>query len=222
VSVVPFGLPRCRELLLLGAHCDDIAIGAGGTVLELARANDNLRVRALVLSGGGGPREAEERAALAAFCPKAELEVTVLDIPDGRLPVHWERAKEALEAVRRECDPDLVFAPSPHDAHQDHRGLATLVPTAFRDHTTLGYEILKWESDLSQPTLFAPLPEPTLREKVALLHRHYPSQLHRGWFDEETFTSLARIRGVQCNQRYAEAFHVAKLTLGTGATGLDD
>lgn len=206
---------RCERLLLLGAHCDDIAIGAGGTLLELCRANPGLEVTALVLSGAGTVREAEERAALAAFCPKAEVRLTVLDLPDGRLPAHWERAKEALEDLRRGgCSPDLIFAPVATDAHQDHRGLATLVPTAFRDHMVLGYEILKWESDLTQPSVFVPLGDDVVREKSELLHTCYPSQHGRAWFDHETYLGLARVRGVQCNNRYAEAFHVAKLTLG--------
>ncbi len=202
-----------REVLLLGAHCDDVPIGAGGTLLELCRANPGLRVTALVLSGAGTAREEEERAALAAFCPKADLEVTILDLPDGRLPAHWNRAKEALEDLRRRSAPDLILGPTPTDAHQDHRGLAKLVPTAFRDHLLLGYEILKWESDLAQPNVFAPLGPETLAEKIDLLHAHYPSQHGRTWFDEETFRGLARVRGVQCNNRYAEAFHVAKMTL---------
>jgi LmbE family N-acetylglucosaminyl deacetylase len=208
------GPGRCEEILLLGAHCDDVPIGAGGTLLELCRAHPGVRVTALILSGAGTAREAEERAALAAFCPKVELDLTVLDLPDGRLPANWERAKEALEEVRRRIDPDLIFAPVPSDAHQDHRGLSTLVPTAFRDHLVLGYEILKWESDLTQPSVFMPLPDDTLAEKIELLHAHYPSQHGRTWFDDETFRSLARVRGVQCNSRYAEAFHAAKMTIG--------
>jgi LmbE family N-acetylglucosaminyl deacetylase len=172
-----------------------------------------------VLSGGGGQRADEERAALAAFCPKAELELVVLDLPDGRLPVNWERAKEALEDIRLRCEPDLVFAPASHDAHQDHRGLAQLVPTAFRDHLVLGYEILKWESDLNQPSVFVPLAEEVLREKTELLHTHYPSQRARTWFDDDAFLGLARVRGVQCHSRYAEAFHVAKVTIKAVADG---
>jgi LmbE family N-acetylglucosaminyl deacetylase len=208
------GPGRCEEILLLGAHCDDVPIGAGGTLLELCRAHPGVRVTALILSGAGTAREAEERAALAAFCPKAELDLTVLDLPDGRLPANWARAKEALEEVRRRIEPDLIFAPVPSDAHQDHRGLSTLVPTAFRDHLVLGYEILKWESDLTQPSVFMPLPDDTLAEKIELLHAHYLSQHGRTWFDDETFRSLARVRGVQCNSRYAEAFHAAKMTIG--------
>jgi LmbE family N-acetylglucosaminyl deacetylase len=213
---------RLDHMILLGAHCDDIAIGAGGSLLELCRAHPGVRVSALVLTGGGSLREEEEKAALTAFCPGAQLDVTVLDLPDGRVPTRWERAKLALEELRSRGEPDLVFAPSPHDAHQDHRAVAKLVPTAFRDHLTLGYEILKWEGDLAQPTVYLPLAEPVLREKIAKLHEHYGSQRDRSWFEPETFSGLARIRGVQCRARFAEAFHVSKLVLGAAPlTGMD-
>jgi LmbE family N-acetylglucosaminyl deacetylase len=219
LSLLPERLDR---MLLLGAHCDDIAIGAGGSLLELCRAHPGVTVSALVLTGGGSLREEEERAALRAFCPGARLDVTVLDLPDGRVPTRWERAKLALEELPARCEPDLIFAPSAGDAHQDHRALARLVPTTFRDHLTLGYEILKWDGDLSQPTAYLPLAEPVLREKIAKLHEHYGSQRDRNWFDAETFGGLARIRGVQCHARYAEAFHVTKLVLGVAPlTGLD-
>jgi LmbE family N-acetylglucosaminyl deacetylase len=219
LSLLPERLDR---MLLLGAHCDDIAIGAGGSLLELCRAHPGVQVTALVLTGGGSLREEEERAALAAFCPGAKLEITVLDMPDGRVPTRWERAKQAVEDLRVNGEPDLIFAPPPHDAHQDHRTLAKIVPTVFRDHLTLCYEILKWESDLEQPTVYLPLAEPVLREKIAKLHEHYGSQRDRSWFDFETFSGLARIRGVQCHARYAEAFHVPKMVLAVAPlTGVD-
>ncbi|WP_323793268.1 PIG-L deacetylase family protein [Nocardioides sp.] len=203
----------CDEVVVLGAHCDDIAIGAGGTLLAWCLARPGLRVRALVLSGGGTARETEEHAALAALCPDADLEVTVLDLPDGRFPTHWERAKDALEEFRRGCEPDLVLAPSEHDHHQDHRGLARLVPTVFRDHLVLGYEILKAEADLRQPLVFVPLTTDVLSEKCRVLHASYPSQASRTWFDDETFRGLARVRGVQGGHHYAEGFHPVRLSI---------
>ncbi|TDV46884.1 PIG-L deacetylase family protein [Actinophytocola oryzae] len=203
-----------RSVVVLGAHCDDIAIGAGGTLLALCEANIGLRVDALVLSGGGTDREDEERAALRAFCPAAELDVTVHKLPDGRLPAHWDEAKNALEDLRSRTDPDLVIAPHRGDAHQDHRGLAKLVPTVFRGHLTLGYEIVKWDGDLGSPNTYQPLSSERAEKKVALLQQHYPSQRHRPWYDKEAFLGLARIRGIECQSRYAEAFHVTKMTLG--------
>ncbi|WP_216899633.1 PIG-L deacetylase family protein [Nocardia alni] len=205
--------PGIREIALLGAHCDDLAIGAGGTLLTLATAVPGLRVRALVLCGGGTEREDEERKALESFAPGADIELTVLDLPDGHTPAHWESVKQALAALARRGDPDLVFAPQPADAHQDHRLLARLAPTEFRDHVLLGYEILKWESDTPRPTLFHPLPAAVAHLKARLLVEHYRSQRDRDWFDESAFLGLSRLRGVQCRAEHAEAFVVDKAVL---------
>jgi LmbE family N-acetylglucosaminyl deacetylase len=211
LSLLPERLDR---MLLLGAHSNDIAVGAGGAILELCRSHPGVEVQALVLTGGGSLREEEERAALTAFCPGARLDVVVLDLADNRLPTRWERVKLALDELGAHLDPDLIFGPSPRDPHQDRRTLAELVPTVFRDHLTLGYEILKWDGDLARPTVYMPLAEPVLREKISKLHEHYGSQRDRSWFDAEVFAGLARIRGVQSHARYAESFHVTKLVLG--------
>jgi LmbE family N-acetylglucosaminyl deacetylase len=200
------------EVALVGAHCDDIAIGMGGTLLTLA-AGSRLRVRGLVLSGGGTEREAEEVEALAAFCPGADVDVTVLNIPDGRAPAHWDRIKNHLSDFRRSCTPDVVFGPQRADAHQDHRLLAELLPTEFRDHLVLGYEILKWETDTPRPTIFHPIESDVAEEKARLLLKHYPSQASHDWFDEQAFLGLSRLRGVQCRNQHAEAFGVEKATI---------
>ncbi|MGQ4617264.1 PIG-L family deacetylase [Nocardia sp. R7R-8] len=213
ITLIP---TRLDEIALLGAHCDDIAIGAGATLLTLARRRPGLRVHALVLSGGGTPRAEEERAALETFCPGADLTVTVHDVPDGRAPAHWDRVKNAVAAFRRATEPDLVFAPQRADAHQDHRLLAELVRTEFRDHLILGYEILKWETDTPQPTVLHPVAPEVAAEKAALLAKCYPSQAHRDWFDDDAFLGLARVRGVQCHAAYAEGFVLDKAVLELG------
>ncbi|WP_324194518.1 PIG-L deacetylase family protein [Nocardia blacklockiae] len=207
---------RVREIALLAAHCDDLALGAGGTLLTLSESIAGLRVRALVLCGGGGGRADEERAALASFCPGADLDVTVLDLPDGHIPAHWESVKSAVARLRRGGEPDLVFAPQRGDAHQDHRLLAELAPTEFRDHLVLGYEILKWETDTPRPTMYVPLSPELARRKAELLVKHYPSQRDRDWFDEHAFLGLSRLRGVQCRAAHAEGFVVDKATVVFG------
>ncbi len=204
------------EIAAVGAHCDDIAIGMGGTLLTLAGQRPGLRVHALVLSGAGTEREAEEREALAAFCPGSELSITVLDVPDGRAPTYWDRIKDSLNAFRRTCQPQVVFGPHRHDAHQDHRLLGELLPTEFRDHLVLGYEILKWESDTPQLSVFHPLETAVAEEKARLLHKHYPSQVGHDWFDELAFLGLSRLRGVQCRRQHAEGFVMEKSTIKFG------
>lgn len=214
--MIPLSTGRLAEIAVLGAHCDDIAIGMGGTLLQICEANPGVRVRAFVGSGAGGPREAEERAALAAFAPEAQLEVTVADLPDGRAPAHWDRAKRALRTFRGSTNPDVVFAPHRGDAHQDHRQLAELVPTEFRDHLILGYEILKWETDTPRPTVLNPLSAYAAMAKARLLSEHYPSQTGHDWFDDDAFLGLARLRGIQCRAPYAEGFLVEKATVRFG------
>jgi LmbE family N-acetylglucosaminyl deacetylase len=205
---------RLDAVVLIAAHCDDIVVGCGGTLLELCRAHPGVAVTAVTFTGGGSLREEEERAALAAFCPGANLRVAVLDLPVGQLPTRWERVKRTLEDLRGRADPSLIFAPVTHDGHPDRRWVAELVPITFPDHLVLGYEIVQHDGDMSQPRLYSPLAEPVLREKVDKMLEHYGSQRDRPSFDAESVAGLARLRGLQCHARYAEAFHVTRLVLG--------
>jgi LmbE family N-acetylglucosaminyl deacetylase len=200
------------SVLALGAHPDDIEIAAGGTLLSLAERHPGLRVRYVVLTGGPD-RQAEARAAADAFTPGADLTVDLHDLPDGRLPAVYGQVKEVLEGVARTVRPDVILAPSPQDAHQDHRTVGSLVPTAFRDQVVLSYEIPKWDGDLARPNAYFPLSDDIARRKVQLLDKCYPSQHGRDWWGEETFLGLARLRGIECRARYAEAFTCTKLVL---------
>jgi LmbE family N-acetylglucosaminyl deacetylase len=76
--MITMRLIRPKTVAALGAHCDDIAIRAGTTLLFMCAANPGLRVDVLVLSGGGTERADEEQAALAAFCPSADLRINLL------------------------------------------------------------------------------------------------------------------------------------------------
>jgi LmbE family N-acetylglucosaminyl deacetylase len=209
-------LSGLRHVVVAGAHCDDIAIGCGATLLAIREAFPQVTVSAFVLTGAGTPREAEERAALEAFCPG--VSVTIEDLPDARTPAHWSAAKQTLGMFARSLPAaaDLVIGPHPTDAHQDHRLLAELLVTEFRTQPIWGYEILKYESDLPHLTTYIPVSDAQARAKSALLHQHYPSQTGHAWFDEEAFLGLMRVRGAQCNARYAEGFVVAKSVIEIG------
>jgi LmbE family N-acetylglucosaminyl deacetylase len=213
VGMIALKAGGVSAIAVIGAHCDDIVIGAGATLMEIARHNPEVVVHALVLTGGGTVREVEDKNALAALWPSVDVRLTVADLPDGRLPDHWGEVKHQLAELRRECQPDLVFGPQRGDYHQDHRLLAQLIPTEFRDHLVLGYEILKWESDLPNPSLYQPVSAEMADRKTRLLAQCYPSQADHDWFDDEAFLGLMRVRGVQCRARYAEAFVIEKAVL---------
>ena len=81
----------------------------------------------------------------------------------------------------------------------------------------LAYEIPKWDGDLGRPSVYFPLTSAVARRKAELLHKCFPSQRHRDWWDDEVFLGLARLRGMECRAPYAEAFHCAKLLIGPPA-----
>jgi LmbE family N-acetylglucosaminyl deacetylase len=202
------------NVVCLGAHPDDIEIGCGGTLLTLSDARQ-LNVD-YVLMTGSPDRHAEARAAAAAFMPQAAITYHLSDLPDGRLPAHWDAVKQGLEDVARVRHADLVLAPRTDDAHQDHRLVAQLVATVWRNSLVLHYEIPKWDGDLGRVTNYVELDERTARRKMELLHQCFPSQVERSWWDDETFGALLRLRGIECQSRYAEGFVVPKAVIALG------
>ena len=95
--MIPLSTGALTEIAVVGAHCDDIAIGMGGTLLTLARdRSGTTRARHSCCPAAAPSAKPRSCDALAAFCPGADVEVTVLDIPDGRAPAHWERIKNHL------------------------------------------------------------------------------------------------------------------------------
>ena len=206
---LPLSAPTAGPLsvLAIGAHPDDIEIGAGGLLLQLADRKP--RVRYVVLTGTA-ERHQEARNAAHSFMPAADLAIDLFGLAEGRLPAAWGSVKEILEGVARSCSPDVIIAPSSGDAHQDHRIIGELVPTVFRDQLYLAYEIPKWDGDMSRPSMYVPLSASAAHRKVELLHKCFPSQRNRDWWDDEVFLGIARLRGVECRARYAEAFHCSK------------
>lgn len=221
--MLSFELPRTGaggcplELLAIGPHADDIEIGCGGTILSLVQSRPDLRVHWLVLSGAG-ERADEARRSAAEFLDGLDaVEVEVLDFRDGFFPTRHEPLKEHFEQLKADVAPDLVLAPHRHDLHQDHRLVAELTWNTFRSHLVLEYEIPKYDGDLGHPNVFVALDRDTCARKAELIAKHFPSQAHRSWLDDDLFLGLARVRGLEAASPtgYAEAFHVRKLALST-------
>ena len=200
-------------VVCLAAHPDDVEIAVGGTLLTLA-ARGSVSGHWLTLTGSL-ERKAEAKAAAEEFLPGAQS--TFYDFPDGRLPAYWNEVKDAVHAFAAGLPKvDVVFAPRPDDAHQDHRLLGVMAPTVWRDAQVLHYEIPKWDGDMSRPNAYVTIAPELARRKIEALDRHYRSQLDRDWWDEEMFLGLMRIRGMEARTRYAEAFHIGKTVLSFG------
>ena len=207
-------LTSSATVLCLGAHCDDIEIGCGGTLMELNRRYPGMRFVWVVFSGED-VREQETRAAAAALLDGANLSIEVHRFRESFFPYIGAQIKEAFESLRPRVAPDLILTHHLGDRHQDHRVIAELTWNAFRSHAILEYEIPKYEGDLGHPQVYCPLSAEAVDLKVEALLRCFPSQRTRQWFDAELFRGHLRVRGIECNSpsRYAEAFHARKIVI---------
>lgn len=198
------------RIVCLGAHCDDVEIGAGATLLRLLEEHPGSEVTTVVATASAA-RRAEAEAAAAAFAGTSAHRVVIGDLPENVLPGYFAEVKSFVVAAVDPGNTDLVFAPRTTDKHQDHRLLAELAGQIFRDHPVLRYEIVKYDADLGAPDLYVGLEDRHVERKIALLLEHFGSQRARPWFDAEVFRALLRIRGVECNRRWAEGFEIDKL-----------
>ena len=213
--MTPARFERLGSVLCLGAHADDIEIGCGGTLCKWMEQHPGLSVHWVVFSATE-PRSAEARQSAERFLESAdESSVRVLDFRDSFFPYQAEAIKEAVHAIAAEVSPDLIFTHRPDDAHQDHRVVSELTWCAFRNHAILEYEIPKYEGDLGRPNVLVELSAQHAQQKVDHLMSAFPSQANKPWYDEETFRSILRLRGLECHSasRYAEGFYARKIVM---------
>ncbi len=216
-----FAPDRPPRLLLLGAHADDIEIGCGGTILELLERHPGSSVQWVVFSAHGGRRDEANQSAQRLLERAGDKAVVIHDFRDGYFPYVGGEVKDVFEQLKGAFEPDVVFTHYRDDLHQDHRMVNDLTWNTFRDHLVLEYEIPKYDGDLGAPNAFAPLSHSACDEKISAILDCYGSQRSKFWFDDSTFRSLLRLRGVEARSPsgYAEAFYARKLPLFEHAGG---
>ncbi len=207
---------RPLRILCLGAHCDDIDIGCGGTLLRLLARRQGAEVTWVTFSGDAERRK-ELRRSAAGFLRKARSSTVVChDFRDAFFPSQYVELKQVFETTRKAFDPDVIFTHEIADRHQDHRLVSELTWNTFRGCLILEYEIPKYDGGLTTPNAYVALTDRQVDQKIKLLMRCYDSQRSRTWFSPETFKATLRLRGVECGSAtgWAEGFHVRKMAIG--------
>ena len=193
---------------MIGAHSDDIEIGCGGTILTLTRAVPGIAVDWVVLAAAD-ERESEARSSAEAFLAHAgSARIEVHAFRDGFLPYVGAEVKDVFEELKSRVDPQLILTHTATTCTRTTALVCELTWNTFRSHLVLEYEVPKVDGEAMRPNVFVPLEERVAEEKIELLHRHFPSQAAKHWFDEDVFRGLMRLRGMEANapERFAEAF----------------
>ncbi len=202
-------------VLCLGAHSDDIEIGCSGTIRKLVDQSTDLTVYWVVFSASGvREREARSSAEDILAATKKSI-IKIKTFRNGFFPYIAMEIKEFFESLKSLPTPDLILTHYRNDRHQDHRIVSELTWNTFRNHLILEYEIPKYDADLGSPNIFVTLNDYQLKGKQEHLVKHFESQHGKQWFTTDTFASICRIRGIECNSPtgFAEAFYGRKVLL---------
>ncbi len=197
------------NVVAIGAHPDDIELGAGGSLALHHRRGD--AVRFIVLTDGGELSEPSQRRREAKEAAKILNidDIHFLGYEDTRIPYNDEIIKR-LNKHLNEFDTDRVYIHTEEDTHQDHRRASLASVAASRNIN----EVLAFESPSTRssfnPEYYNKLTEGVLEQKIQAIRAH-KSQCKKKYLEAEAMKGLARFRGRQANTRYAESYQVIRI-----------
>jgi LmbE family N-acetylglucosaminyl deacetylase len=214
--MIPFKINHIDPLniLLLGAHCDDIEIGCGSTLLKILDLYPVNQVKWVIFTSNETRKKEAEKSASLFLEGVKNKEILIKDYRDGFLPAIMTEVKDYFETLKKSFNPDIIFTHYRDDMHQDHRLVNQLTWNTFRNHTILEYEIPKYDGDLGTPNFFVNVENKYVDRKIEILLNSFESQASKHWFDRETFTALMRIRAMESANagKYTEAFYARKIS----------
>ena len=199
-----------RTILGVGAHPDDMELGCAGTLALHALRGDKVYLLVLTRGEASGDPEVRERE-----CKESARVLGACDLFIGGLPdtgVHDARETiDVIENILNKVKPDVIYAPSSKDTHQDHRNAGYAVLSAGRRcRSILLYEGASTQRDFN-PQVFVDIKE-TIQTKLNAT-RVFGSQVgNHGMYSKamKAVEGLAKFRGYQAGVEVAEAFEVGK------------
>jgi N-acetylglucosamine malate deacetylase 1 len=204
-----------KKILVLAPHTDDGELGCGGTIARFSGEKREVHYAAFSdckkSLAAGLPADTLEKECKAAL-QQLGMHASKLLMYDFEVRDFSQKRQEILEelvSLNKYIQPNLVFIPSATDIHQDHQVIHNEALRAFKNSSILGYE-LPWNQSVFQSRYFIKFSKEMLDKKIKSIQA-YKSQEHRNYMQEDFIRSLAKVRGVQCNSEYAEAFEVYRL-----------
>jgi LmbE family N-acetylglucosaminyl deacetylase len=201
------------NILAIGAHPDDIELGAGGMLTKAARLGHNVYMCTITKGSASGNPDQRVRELHQSAKFIGAKDVRIGDFEDTKLKVDDELIN-FIEDYINLVDPDLVLTHFHGDVHHDHRAVSTATQEAGRfNSNVLAYEI-PLTRDFN-PKVYYDISD-VIDDKVALI-RIYWSQRSKLYTKANAIKSLAEFRALQSRLNtsinYVEAFDVVKLCI---------
>ena len=197
-----------REVVLaVGAHPDDIEVGAGGTLLAHREMGHQVTILTMTRGARGGQegqRADESMAAARILGAKLVME----DLEDTRIS-EGDPTIGAISRIVEQVRPTVLYTHSVHDVHQDHRNTYRAVMVASRGVGRVNcFESPSATVDF-RPSLFVSI-DSQLPRKLAAIGAFSSQTSVREYLEPDLIESTARYWGRFSDARYAEAFEVIR------------
>lgn len=205
-------------VLVLAPHTDDGELGCGATIAKYIKEGHNVIYAAFSSAAQSlSPEYAndqlikEVKEATSILGIQGE-NLIIYDYEVRKLNFHRQAILDDMVELNRRVSPDIVFLPNTRDIHQDHITVTQEGIRAFKYCTMFGYELI-WNNLSLDTDCFISINSDDLELKIRALSA-YKTQRHRQYMNDNFIRSLARVRGVQANVEFAEAFEVIRLIIG--------
>lgn len=203
-----------QRILILAPHTDDGELGCGGSISRFIEEGKDVHYVAFSICSRSLPPHlapdtlAKEVQAATKILGIPGSNLVLFDFDVRRFKEFRQDILEELIKLKSKINPELVFVPTAKDIHQDHQVIAEEGLRAFKNVSMLGYE-LPWNNLSFNTQCFIKLDEDHVKKKIDALNA-YDSQKHRSYLNADFIRSLATVRGVQINSKYAEAFEMVR------------
>jgi N-acetylglucosamine malate deacetylase 1 len=140
---------------------------------------------------------------------KCEIPISGYHPRNGWIDDYKQKFRDELFELRNKLNPQLVFCSTPHDFHQDHQVIAECVQTIFRCQSTiLGYEVMRSVMPDFKPNLFFIIEQQDYDLKMKAMAMYKSQVKNRYYFKPELYSAQMKVRGVQVESDYAEAYEL--------------
>lgn len=206
-----------KKIFILAPHTDDGELGCGGTIARAIEEGAEIYYIAFSTADQSVPKEfpsnqleIEVRAATALLGIRPE-HLFVYKYEVRKLNYVRQEILESLMDLKKRINPDIIFVPSIRDIHQDHSTVAQEAMRAFKTKTIYGYELI-WNNIDFRTNAFIVLEQRHIDQKINALSA-YHTQEGKDYMDPDFIRSLARVRGTQIGEIYAEAFELVRTVI---------
>ena len=208
---------RHRSVLAIGAHPDDVEIGAGATLLAHRAQGDLISILTLCRGARGGSQATRaDESARAAEMLGATLFLD--DLHDTHIS-EGDPTIGVISRVVEQVQPSVIYTHSLHDVHQDHRNTHRAAMVAIRG---VG-RVYCFQSPSAtvdfRPTRFVPVDDQIEQKLTAL--QAFRSQVEiRSYLEPDLILSTVRYWSRFGEGRFAEAFEVIREGADAAAASL--